>query len=178
MRPPSPSAKRFFVGKKLKVEQTPLLATPAAPKACAESSISGSPSAARSPRCHVLGVEIERVGVDVGEHRSRADAGDRLRRCVEGERGADDLVARTDAHRLEREHERIRPVRDADRVRHIEVRSRLALECLDLRAEDEPARFESLGVAFLELGYERRVLRFDVDEWDHEAPSVPSEHHA
>ena len=47
--PPSPSAKRFFVGKKLNVEQIPVCATPSAPKACAASSISGSPSAASSP---------------------------------------------------------------------------------------------------------------------------------
>ena len=49
--PPSPSANRFFVGKKLNVEQTPVCATPSAPNACAASSISGSPSAASSPSC-------------------------------------------------------------------------------------------------------------------------------
>jgi hypothetical protein len=48
MSPPSPSAKRFFVGKKLKVEQTPVVATPSAPNACAASSSTGTPSAARS----------------------------------------------------------------------------------------------------------------------------------
>ena len=31
--PPSPSAKRFFVGKKLNVEQTPVVAIPGAPNA-------------------------------------------------------------------------------------------------------------------------------------------------
>jgi hypothetical protein len=49
-RPPSPSAKRFFVGKKLNVEQTPVVATPSAPNAWAASSRSGMPSAASSPR--------------------------------------------------------------------------------------------------------------------------------
>ena len=48
MSPPSPSAKRFFVGKKLNVEQTPVVAVPGAPKACAASSSSGTPSAASS----------------------------------------------------------------------------------------------------------------------------------
>ena len=38
IRPPSPSAKRFFVGKKLKVEAM-LVAIPCAPNACAASSI-------------------------------------------------------------------------------------------------------------------------------------------
>src|SRR4029079_10914234 len=46
--PPSPSAKRFFVGKKLNVEQTPVVAIPGAPNACAASSSSGTPSVASS----------------------------------------------------------------------------------------------------------------------------------
>ena len=50
-RPPSPRANRFLVGKKLKVEATPVVATPCAPNACAASSMIGMPSdvsAARS----------------------------------------------------------------------------------------------------------------------------------
>ncbi len=47
-RPPSPSANRFLVGKKLNVEQMPVVAIPSAPNAWAASSISGSPSAASS----------------------------------------------------------------------------------------------------------------------------------
>ena len=46
-RPPSPSANRFLVGKKLKVESAPPGATPGAPKACAASSTIGIPSSAR-----------------------------------------------------------------------------------------------------------------------------------
>ena len=105
--PPSPRANRFFVGKKLNVEQTPVLATPAAPNACAASSISGRPSAAelgegggaaeevhghdrlrprRDPRGDVLGIEVEGDGIDVGEHGRGADAGDRLGRGIERER--------------------------------------------------------------------------------------------
>ena len=46
-RPPSPSAKRFFVGKKLNVEAM-LVAIPPAPKACAASSMIGRSSARSS----------------------------------------------------------------------------------------------------------------------------------
>ena len=88
-------------------------------------------------RGDVLGVEVERRRVDVGEHRRRAAAGDRLGGRVEGERGADHLVARADPHRVEREHERVGAVRDADGARHAEVPGRLALEGLDVRPEDE-----------------------------------------
>ena len=101
------------------------------------------------------------------------DAGDRLGGRVERERGADHLVAGADAHRLEREHERVGAVGDADRMRHVEVRGRLALERLDLGPEDEAARLEHLGEALLELRDERRVLRLDVDERNHDDPSVP-----
>ena len=80
----------------------------------------------RDARGDVVGIEVERDRVDVGEHRRRAGAGDRLRRRVERERRADHLVAGADPHRLEREHERVGAVRDADRVRHAEIGGRLA----------------------------------------------------
>ena len=100
---------------------------------------------------HVGGVEVERDGVDVREHRGRADPGDRLGSGVERERGADHLVPSTDAHRLERQDERIGAVRDADPVRDAERCSGLVLEGLDLWAEDEAAGLEHLGETPLEL---------------------------
>ena len=129
--------------------------------------------ALRDPRGDVLGVEVERRRVDVREDRCRADARDRLGGGVERERRADHLVAASDAHGLERENERVGAVRHADRVRHAQIGGRLALERLDLRPEDEATRLEDLGEALLELGDERRVLRLDVDERDHDRPSVP-----
>ena len=94
----------------------------------------------RDPRGHVLGVEVQRGRVDVGEDGRRADACDRLGRRVERERGADDLVAAPDSERLEREDERVGAVRDADRMRDAEKRGRLVLERLDLGPEDEATR--------------------------------------
>ena len=76
-------------------------------------------------------------GIDVGEHRRRADACDRLGGREEREGGADDLVAAADLERLEGEDESVRAVRDADRVRHAEERRRLVLERLYLGPEDE-----------------------------------------
>ena len=109
----------------------------------------------RDARRDVVRVEIQRDRVDVGEDRRRPDARDRLGGRVEREGGADDLVAGSDAHGLEREHERVRAVRDPDRVRHAEIRGRLALERLDLGPEDEAAGLEHFGEAILELGDER-----------------------
>ena len=48
--PPSPSAKRFFVGKKLNVDAAPVVATPRAPNAWAASSMIGTPIAASASR--------------------------------------------------------------------------------------------------------------------------------
>ena len=73
-----------------------------------------------------------------------------------------------DLHRLEREHERIGAVGDADRVGHAEIGGRLALERLDLGTEDEAAGLEHLGEALLQLRDQRRVLRLDVDERNHD----------
>ena len=185
--PPSPRANRFFVGKKLNVEQTPVCAMPSAPNACAASSISGRPERGelrerrrpaeevdghdrlrtrRDSRGDVLGVEVQGHRVDVGEDRRRTDTRDRLGRRVEREGRADHLVAATDAEGFEREDERVGSVRYADRMRHAEEGGRLALERLDLGAEDEATGVEDGGEALFELWNERRVLRFDVDERD------------
>ena len=117
-------------------------------------------------RGHVLRVEVERLGIDVREHRCRAPARDRLCGRVEGEGGADDLVPGADPHRLEHEQECVRAVRDSDRVLDAEVGGGLMLEGLDVRAEDEAAVLEHVGDAFLELGEKRRVLRLDVNQRD------------
>ena len=80
------------------------------------------------------GIEVERGRVDVGEDGRRAAPRDRLGGRVERERRADHLVAGADPHRVEREHERVGAVRDADRARHAEVLGGLGLERLHVRA--------------------------------------------
>ena len=122
----------------------------------------------RDARGDVGGVEVEADRIDVGEDGGRAGPGDRLGGRVERERRADHLVPGADAHRLEREHERVGAVGDADRVGHAEIGGRLVLERLDLGAEDEAARLENLREALLELRDQRRVLRLDVDERNHD----------
>ena len=76
--PPSPSAKRFLVGKKLKVAATPE-PTPGEPKACAASSITGGPSSASSAtgagRPNRCTARIARVA---GVSRAATSSGSRL----------------------------------------------------------------------------------------------------
>ena len=115
-------------------------------------------------RGRVLDVEVERDGVDVGEDRRRAPAHDRLGRRVEGEGGADHLVVRPDAERLEGEHERIGAVRDTDRPLHAEIGGSLLLERPVVRAADEALAVEHLAERGLEPGNQRLVFSSDVNE--------------
>ena len=89
-----------------------------------------------------VGRRDERRRVDVAEDGRRAGRRDRLRARVERERRDDDLVARPDADRPQRDRDRLGAVRDADDVLDAEPRGELALERLDLRAEDVAAVVE------------------------------------
>ena len=120
--------------------------------------------ARRDLRCDVLDVDVHRRGVDIGEHRHCSKARDRLRRRVERERRADDLVAGADLHRVEQDHDRVGAVRDADRLRDAEERRRLLLELPEVRAAYELPVFDDFAEAGLELRDQRPVLGLDVNQ--------------
>ena len=82
-------------------------------------------------------VEVERVRVDVDEHRLRAAQLDRVRRRGERVGGDDHLVARPDLEREQGEMERRGPRRDGRRVRRADRTRDRGLELLDLRAHRE-----------------------------------------
>ena len=116
------------------------------------------------PALDVGRIEIEGHRIDVREDRGRAAPHDRLGGRVERERGADHLVAGADLHRVEDDHEGVRAVRDADRLRHAEVRGGLLLEGSELGAADELAGVEDGAEAPLQLGDQGLVLRANVNE--------------
>ena len=107
--------------------------------------------AARDSFGDPLGIEVERVRVDVGEDGSRADTGDRLGGGVERERRADHLVARADLERVQDEDDRVRAVADPDRLAHTEVPRGLLLERADVRPEDELAALQHVVDRLLDL---------------------------
>ena len=107
--------------------------------------------AARDSFRDPLGVEVERVRIDVREDRRRADPRDRLGGGVERERRADHLVARADLERVQDEDDRVRAVPDADRLAHAEIARRLLLERADVRPEDELAALENVVDRLLDL---------------------------
>ena len=72
--------------------------------------------------------------IAIHEHRGGAGDPDRLGRGEERVRVGDDLVARPDAQRHERQPDRVRAVADADGVFGAVVGGQLALELLEHRA--------------------------------------------
>ena len=117
----------------------------------------------RHPLRDVLRIEVQRHRVDLREDGRRADPRDRLCRRIEREGRADHLVARTDPERVEHEHDRVGAVGDADRLRDAERLGRLALEPLDLGAEDETPALEGSLEGRFQLWHQGRVLRLDVN---------------
>jgi hypothetical protein len=94
-------------------------------------------AALRQARLGGRRVDQARLGLDVAEHRGGARVQYRERRGDEGVRRNHDLVARADAGRDQRQRQCGRAGPDADTlVRRAGLRE-LALEGLDLGAEDE-----------------------------------------
>ena len=156
----SPRARRLLSAPSASWERTRArpLATPLptpAPIACAASSITGTCTAAsvlprRPKRSTVRMARVRsvtharasgRVDVEVGaagdEDGHGSDADDGLCARDERKRGRDDLVARADALGPEAAKDGVAPGRHTDGVRDAELARHLALERLDLVAEDE-----------------------------------------
>ena len=159
-----------------------------APWACAQSSTTRRPDRARDldERRHVDGRAHEvdgdhatraggdrrlervrrqqvRARIDVDQPRGGTREADALGRGDERVRWDDDLVARADAERPQREHDRLGARRDADGVAGLAVLGELGLERLELGAHGEGARvrdaaddleqlLEQRGVGLVEPG--------------------------
>ena len=89
-----------------------------------------------------VGVDVERLGIDVDEDRFRPLVEERVRRGDEGERAGDDLVAGPPAELAHAEVERRRAARDRDRVLDAEVVGEGALEAF---APSVPRRGDRSG---------------------------------
>ena len=113
------------------------------------------------------GVHQQRRCVDLDVGRRRARRADRRRRVHAGIRRGRDLVARPDRERAQRELERIGAVADRHALARAAVRGELALERLDLGAEDVPAAVLNARDRRIELGAQRRVVAREVVQRDH-----------
>ena len=89
-----------------------------------------------------VGVEVEGIRPDVDEDGPRSRPSYRTGCGDKCERRRDDLVTRTDAERIERQQQGVRPGRAAHGGASADHRSDLVLERLDFLAQDEPLVLE------------------------------------
>ena len=88
------------------------------------------------------GSSVKRTRIDVGKDRPGTGHHDGERRIGRRQRRGDHLVAGRDARRAQRNGERVGAVADADRMARAGRRRELALERLELRAENEPSSID------------------------------------
>ena len=96
-------------------------------------------------RSYLGDVQVERLWLDIDEHRSTAAELDRVRRRREGVRRHDYLVTRADAERDHREMQRGSPRRDDDCVGRPARIGERTLELGNLRPHRQLARRDDLG---------------------------------
>ena len=74
--------------------------------------------ARRNAHFDLVRVEVERSGLDIREHRARAERADGAARRNKGERGHDHFISRANAAGMKRQFERFGSRSDADAVAH------------------------------------------------------------
>jgi hypothetical protein len=120
----------------------------------------------RDGRANRTCVDVERRAIDVDEHGTRAEPRDGAGGREKRKRGRHHFVSRPDIERHQRCEKRIGPRRHTDRVRDLEERRKLALEALNLRAEDELLRVADARDGLEYAAAQRRELCFEVDQRD------------
>ena len=112
-------------------------------------------------------VDIERVGVDIDEDRRRADQRRHFGGRAKRERRTDHRVARPDALRPQRQHQRVGAAGAGDGMARAAEFRELGLERAHFRAEDELAMAEHARNRGIDGAAEPAALRGDVDERNH-----------
>src|SRR5690606_26176757 len=116
--------------------------------------------------------EIERRFVDIAEDRARVQARDHASGREERESARDDLVARLDPERHQRDEQRVRSGRHADRVASVRVFRNAPLELGDVRAQNEALTLTDLANRSLDIVAQRRILRAQIEQRDFDR-SIP-----
>ncbi len=108
--------------------------------------------------------DVESVRIDVHENGPRTEPRDAARGREKSVRRRDDRVARSDAERHEEHELRVRPRRNADRVRRARVRRDRVFKCLRFRPEHERLRIGDLLHRSEDLRFQRSVLELEVEQ--------------
>src|SRR5437879_4289288 len=112
------------------------------------------------------------LSLDIGENGRCPGADDREDGGECGLRSRDHLVAPPDVQRAQRDLDRIRPVRRANRMRDPAHPGPLPLEGLDLATEDVPARVEHARDSGQHRVPQRRRLGLEVVDQNHLIPNT------
>jgi hypothetical protein len=118
-----------------------------------------------------VGVEVERLGIDVGEGGDAARHADGVRGGDERERRRDDVTARADADALDGRMERRRPVRRRDGVVDLTRLRECGLEGSDLRPVGEVP-----GAEYVDHPFDPRVPHLRIGDRcsvGHRSDTVP-----
>ena len=113
-------------------------------------------------------VDVERIGLDVNENRSRAAVADGVGRRDEGEGRRDHLIAGTDVQRGQGQTQRIGARCDADTMRAVAKRRDFPLQRSDIGTKHELAALQHSIDGLSDLVAQGVVLDFQVQDWDHE----------
>ncbi len=105
------------------------------------------------------GIDVEGSGIDVDEHRPRAQVAENLGGRGEGERRRDNLVTGPDAQRPQREMKRAGAMRQRERVLRADVLREFALEALGLGAGGDPSGAQRVENLALLVGSDRRTMK-------------------
>ena len=105
------------------------------------------------------GIDVEGARIDVDEHRPRAQVAEHLRRRGESERRGDNLVARTDAERPQRQMQRAGAMRKRERMLGAHVLGEFVLEAFGLGAGGDPSGAQCLEHLALLVGSDGRTMK-------------------
>jgi hypothetical protein len=132
--------------------------------------------ARRDRALHRGGIDVERVRLNVHEHRCAAGIVDRAGRREERERRGNDFVARRQVQRLERQEQRIGAARAADAVLGVRHARDLDLELRHRGPHDELLRLDDFHHRRQHIVLDRLVLSNEIQHGDvHDAPAVARE---
>ena len=115
-----------------------------------------------------LGIHGEGSRIDIDKDRCRSRVVDGGHRRDKGEGHRDDLVAGADVGGKQGEMEGAGPGIDANPACRLTVGSELFLECGHFATERELATVENALDRGVHFGLDRRVLRLEIDERNHD----------
>src|SRR6202035_2231693 len=105
------------------------------------------------------GIDVEGAGIDVDEHRTRAQVAENLGGRGESIRRGDNLVAGSDAERPQREVQRSGAMRKGDRVLGADILGEFAFEAFGLGAGGNPSGAQGVEYLALLVGSDGRTMK-------------------